>query len=59
MPIPDKGLVYTGSRDPCHGPPGMRERSVQLLVGQADLVGDLTVPEHARGLVLFAHGVRR
>jgi len=56
MPIPDKGLVYTGSRDPRHGRPGMRERSVQLLVGQADLVGDLTVPEHARGLVLFAHG---
>lgn len=56
MPIPDKGLVYTGSRDPRHAQPGMRERSVQLLVGQADLVGDLTVPEHARGLVLFAHG---
>jgi pimeloyl-ACP methyl ester carboxylesterase len=26
------------------------------LVGQADLVGDLAIPEHARGLVLFAHG---
>ncbi len=56
MPIPDKGLVYTGSRDPRQGRPGMQERSVQILVGQADLVGDLSIPEDAKGLVLFAHG---
>jgi pimeloyl-ACP methyl ester carboxylesterase len=34
----------------------MQERSVQILVGQADLVGDLSIPEDAKGLVLFAHG---
>ena len=56
MPIPDKGLVYTGSRDPRQGRPGMQERSVQISVGQADLVGDLSIPEDAKGLVLFAHG---
>ena len=56
MPIPDKGLVYTGSRDPRPGPPGIRERSVQILIGQADLVGDLTIPEQPQGLILFAHG---
>ena len=56
MPIPDKGFVYTGSRDLRQGRPGMQERTVQILVGQADLVGDLTIPEHARGVILFAHG---
>ena len=56
MPNPEKGLVYTGSRDPRQGRPGMQERSVQILVGQADLVGDLSIPEDAKGLVLFAHG---
>lgn len=34
----------------------MQQRTVQILVGQADLVGDLTIPEHAKGVVLFAHG---
>ena len=29
---------------------------MQILLGEADLVGDLAVPEHAKGLVLFAHG---
>lgn len=56
MPIPDKGLVYTGSRDPRQGPPGMQVRTIQILIGQADLVGDLTIPEHATGVILFAHG---
>lgn len=56
MPMPDKGLVYTGSRDPRQGRPGVQERSVQILVGQADLVGDLAIPEHARAVILFAHG---
>ena len=56
MPIPDKGLVYTGSRDPRQGPPGVQVRTIQILIGQADLVGDLTIPEHATGIILFAHG---
>lgn len=34
----------------------MQERTIQILVGQADLVGDLTIPEHAKGVILFAHG---
>lgn len=44
MPMPDKGLVYTGSRDPRQGRPVVQERSVQILVAQADLVGDLAIP---------------
>ena len=56
MPIPEKGLVYTGSQDPKPSRAGVHERSVQILLGQADLVGDLVVPEQATGLVLFAHG---
>ena len=56
MPIPEKGLIYTGSQEPKPSRAGVHERSVQILLGQADLVGDLAVPEHARGLVMFAHG---
>jgi putative phosphoribosyl transferase len=56
MPIPEKGLVYTGSQEPNPSRAGVQKRSVQILLGQADLVGDLVVPEQATGLVLFAHG---
>ena len=56
MPIPEKGLVYTGSQEPKPPRAGVRERSIQIQVGHADLVGDLAVPEHATGLVIFAHG---
>lgn len=56
MPIPNKGLVYTGSRDPRPGRAGVQERRVQILLGQADLVGDVAIPEHAKGFVMFAHG---
>ncbi|HKN88494.1 MAG TPA: hypothetical protein VJV04_16625 [Nitrospiraceae bacterium] len=56
MPIPEKGLVYTGSQEPKPQRAGVQERSVQILLGRADLVGDLAIPEHATGLVLFAHG---
>jgi putative phosphoribosyl transferase len=56
MPIPDKDLVYTGSRDPRRGEPSITERTVKISVGRAELVGDLAVPEQAQGFVLFAHG---
>lgn len=56
MPIPGKGLVYTASQEPRYGRAGVQERSIQILLGQADLVGDLAVPEHATGLIMFAHG---
>jgi len=56
MPIPEKGFVYTGSQEPKASRAGVQKRSVQILLGQADLVGDLVVPEQATGLVLFAHG---
>jgi pimeloyl-ACP methyl ester carboxylesterase len=56
MPIPDKGLVYTGSRNPRPAREGVQERSVQILLGESDLVGDVAVPEHAKGFVMFAHG---
>lgn len=56
MPIPEKGFVYTGSQEPKSSRAGVHERSIQILLGQADLVGDLAVPEHATGLVMFAHG---
>jgi putative phosphoribosyl transferase len=56
MPMPGKGFVYTGSQGPKPSRAGVHERSVQILLGQADLVGDLVVPEQATGLVLFAHG---
>ena len=56
MPIPEKGLVYTGSRDPRPPHGSVQERSVQILLGEADLVGDLGVPAHAKGFVMFAHG---
>ena len=56
MPIPEKGLVYTGSQDPKPSHAGVHERSVQILLGQADLVGDLALPDQATGFVLFAHG---
>ena len=56
MPIPDKGLIYTGSRDPMSARESVRERSVQILLGEADLVGDVVVPDDAKGLVMFAHG---
>lgn len=56
MPIPGKGFVYTGSQEPKPSRAGVQKRSVQILLGQADLVGDLAVPEHATGLVMFAHG---
>jgi len=32
------------------------ERSVRIPAGQSTLDGDLTVPDRARGIVLFAHG---
>ncbi|MDQ6734546.1 MAG: alpha/beta hydrolase, partial [Nitrospirota bacterium] len=56
MPIPEKGLVYTGCSKPKPSRAGVHERSVQILPGQADLVGDLAVPEYATGLIMFAHG---
>ena len=56
MPVPGKGFVYTRSPEPRPPRDGVRQRSVQILLGRADLVGDLAVPEHATGLVLFAHG---
>lgn len=56
MPIPEKGLVYTGPRDPRPAREGLQERSVQILLGEADLVGDIAIPAQAKGLVLFAHG---
>src|SRR5260221_3193317 len=33
-----------------------QERSLQFAVGKSALVGDLTMPEEALGIVLFAHG---
>jgi putative phosphoribosyl transferase len=54
--MPGKGFVYTGSQEPKPSRSGVHERSVQILLGQADLVGDLAVPNQATGLVLFAHG---
>ena len=56
MPIPDKRLVSSGSRHPRHGSTAILERSIEILIGQAALVGDLLISEHARGLILFAHG---
>jgi pimeloyl-ACP methyl ester carboxylesterase len=56
MPIPEKGLVYTGSQEPKPPRDGVQKRSVRILLGQADLVGDLAVPDHAKALVMFAHG---
>jgi putative phosphoribosyl transferase len=56
MPISEKGLVYTGSPDPRPAREGVQERSVQILLGEADLVGDIAIPVQAKGLVLFAHG---
>lgn len=42
---------------PAHAPPvASAERSLQLDVGEAVLAGDLTIPDAARGLVIFAHG---
>jgi pimeloyl-ACP methyl ester carboxylesterase len=35
---------------------GQREEGVKIEVDAATLEGDLMVPEHARGVVLFAHG---
>src|SRR5438552_18368056 len=32
------------------------ERSVRIPAGQSTLDGDLTVPDRARGIVVFAHG---
>jgi pimeloyl-ACP methyl ester carboxylesterase len=34
----------------------IREHPVELLVGEARLAGDLTIPSDARGVVVFAHG---
>lgn len=34
----------------------MVHENVQLVTAGAELTGELTLPEHARGLVLFAHG---
>ena len=48
--------MYTGSRDPRPSRHGIEERSVQIVLGDADLVGDLALPDHAKGLVMFAHG---
>jgi pimeloyl-ACP methyl ester carboxylesterase len=31
-------------------------RPVSIRTGEVELAGDLSIPEHARGLVLFAHG---
>jgi putative phosphoribosyl transferase len=56
MPIPEKGFVYTGSQEPRPSGTGVQKRSVQILLGQADLVGDLAIPEQATGLIMFAHG---
>lgn len=56
MPIPKKGLVYTGSQEPKPSRASVQKRSIQILLGRADLVGDLAVPEYATGLVMFAHG---
>jgi putative phosphoribosyl transferase len=37
-------------------PPGVTAPSAEVPVGDAVLQGDLIVPEHASGIVLFAHG---
>jgi putative phosphoribosyl transferase len=37
-------------------PPGTTATSVEVPVGDAILQGDLIVPEHTSGIVLFAHG---
>lgn len=34
----------------------MKRESVQVMLKQANLAGDLAVPDHAQGLILFAHG---
>src|SRR5438046_3431521 len=34
----------------------MDEREVEVVANTAHLVGTLTLPEHARGVVAFAHG---
>lgn len=36
--------------------PDLEERSVTIPVGSTQLEGDLTLPQSARGLVIFAHG---
>ena len=36
--------------------PGTMERPIQISVGPARLEGVLSLPEHAQGIVLFAHG---
>ena len=35
---------------------GAEERLVRVSAGQVVLEGSLALPEHARGVVLFAHG---
>ncbi|WP_447980056.1 dienelactone hydrolase family protein [Candidatus Nitrospira bockiana] len=54
MPIPEKGHVYT--RHPVDAPSSTQERTIQILLEEAELTGDLAVPDRARGVVLFAHG---
>lgn len=56
MSTPEKGLIYTGSRDPRPARADIQEHSMQILLGDANLVGDLAIPDKAKTLVLFAHG---
>lgn len=39
-----------------HGVALVEQRAVRIAVGRHALEGDLSVPAHARGVVLFAHG---
>ena len=39
-----------------HGLPLIEQRTIRVLVARHALEGDLSVPGHARGVVLFAHG---
>lgn len=47
--------VASGPGDPDDDPPGIDEE-VELVAGSASLGGHLSVPDGARGVVVFAHG---
>jgi putative phosphoribosyl transferase len=47
---------YGGSRVPPASAVGFRHLEVGILAGDVTVGGRLTMPDHARGVVLFAHG---
>jgi len=55
-PTPDAEIAALLKDDPADPPAPPRRRSREVRIPAGEILGDLVVPDHARGLTVFAHG---